>query len=595
MPAINDLEEKFFPFVREPAQYIGGEINIIKKDWADADVRIALAFPDAYTIGSSSLAIGIIYDLLNRLPNVLCERVFCPLSDAADRMRRTGIPLFTLESHRPVKEFDIVAISVPYEMLYTNVLEMLDLAGITINAAHRGDDEPLVIVGGSQANNPEPIADFIDLALLGEAEAGLPRFLELFAEATGRARDRKAAIRELAEALPWVYAPSLYHVNYNDDGTIKTIQPENPALPMPVGKAYVKDLEETPAPVKPIVPYVHTVHERINIEIMRGCPHAWRFCGESHTRRPVRYRSPEKIVQLAEQTFANTGLTEISLCSLSSADYPQLGRLCAELNGVFAPQHVSVALPSLRAERQLELVPAQTSMVRKSPLTIAIESADPLVRKFINKPIDEQALFGAVKDAYRFGWQHVKLYFIVGLPAETFDNLPMIVEFADRLARLRCDLGKPPAQVTVSASFFVPKPHTPLQWLGQKEVRYFSEAKSLLRKSARSKRYIKLKFHNQDRSFLEAAFARGDRRLGRVIYSAWQAGATFDAWNEAFSYERYLRAFERAGLDPQFYANRDMRIDETLPWEHLRPGPDKSALARQMERALALIGRNEDL
>jgi radical SAM family uncharacterized protein len=592
MPTIDDLKDKFLPFVKNPGQYIGREINSVTKEWDQAHVRVALAFPDAYTIGASSLAVSIVYHLLNTLPNVLCERVFCPLPDAADRLRELNWPLLSLESHRPVRDFDILAISVPYEMLYTNVLELLDLARIPLLAADRKSSDPLVLIGGSQANNPEPIADFIDLAILGEAEAALPPFVDLFARLKRETRDRNTLLTELARSFPWVYAPSLYNIEYHPDGTIRSIDATVSDIPMPVSKAYVssQDFDTGFAPTKPIVPYVQTVHDRLNIEIMRGCPHACRFCNEGHTRRPLRMRSAQRIVQLARESFANTGLTEISLCSLSSADYPELETLFAQMNRIFAPMNVSIALPSLRAEKQLRLIPEQTSLVRKSPLTIAIEAADPLIREVINKPIDDEAIFAAVKEAYRCGWQQVKLYFIIGLPGEQLDRLSTVVDLADRIARIRTELGKGPAKVSASLSIFVPKAHTPLQWIGQPGAEYLSEARHLLRSAARTRRYLQLKFHDQEQSFLEAAFARGDRRLGSVIIRAWRAGARFDAWNDSFRYERFQQAFEDSQLNPHFYANRTIGLDEVLPWEHLQPGSAKPILRHQLELALAPIG-----
>jgi len=591
MPTTNDLEYKFLPFVKNPAQYIGAEVNMVRKDWSEAAVTVALAFPDAYTVGSSSLAVHIIYDLLNRMPNVLCQRVFCPLPDAADRLRQVNLPLYALESHRPIRQFDILAFSVQYEMLYTNLLEMLDLAQIPMYAEQRTDDGPLVLIGGSQANNPEPLADFIDLAILGEAEACLPQFVTLYRQLKGQLNDRRELIAELARNLPWLYAPSLYDVAYHPDGAIKSVRSTEGA-PMPVQKAYVKDLDKTDAPTRPIVPYVRTIHERINIEIMRGCPHACRFCHEGYTRRPVRFRSRAKIVQLARETFANTGLSDISLFSLSSADHPELVKLFDQLNAIFTPRHVSISLPSLRAEKQLELVPASTSLVRKPPLTIAIESADPVVRKVINKPIDEQAVLAAVEQAYQCGWRHVKLYFMIGLPGEQFDasSADRIVQFADDVAHAGAKTRQRPANVTISASFFVPKPHTPLQWLGQRDIKYFTNAKDMLRAHARSRRYLTLRFHNQHRSRLEAIFARGDRRLGRVLYLAWKAGARFDAWNELFNHEHFQHAFDAAGVDPSFYADRNIALDQILPWDHLRPGPDRAVLLRQLRYALKDIG-----
>ncbi|NLX03948.1 MAG: TIGR03960 family B12-binding radical SAM protein [Phycisphaerae bacterium] len=594
MPTTDELKDKFWPFVRNPAQYIGREVNMIRKDWDAADLRIALAFPDAYTVGSSSLAVHIVYDVLNAIPGVLCERAFCPWPDAADRLRHANLPLYALESYRPLRDFDLIAFSVQYEMLYTNVIEMLDLAGVPLAAAERSDNDPLVLIGGSQAHNPEPLAHLIDLAILGEAEAALPPFVDLLRQIRQHTRRRDHQLAELAKGLHFVYVPSLYDVRYRHDGEIDAIAPKQPDLPMPVVKTFVRDLDTVAAPTKPIVPYVQTVHERINIEIMRGCPHACRFCHEGCTRRPLRFRSRQRIVELAEQTFANTGLTEISLFSLSSADHPELRQLFDDLNAAMGPRHVSVALPSLRAEKQLELIPAGTSRVRKAPLTIAVESADPLVRQIINKPIDDQAIFDAATRAYQCGWQHVKLYFMIGLPGEDPNQLPRIVELADHIAQLRRQVARRTADVNVSISIFTPKSHTPLQWIGQRDLDYVDRAQTIIRNAARGKRHIKISFHNRHRSRVEAVLARGDRRVGPALQHAWKLGARFDAWEETFHPDHYYRAIEHAGLDPAFYAHRNIHPDRALPWDHLQPAPQKSVQLHQLHRALDLIpdGRN---
>ncbi len=586
MPTYDELKDKFLPFVQNPGQYVGREINTVTKDWDSCDVRVAMAFPDAYTIGSASLVVHIIYDMLNGMDGVLCERVFCPLPQAADRLRDARIPLYTLESYRAVKDFDILAFSVQYEMLYTNILEMLDLAGITLETCSRADDEPIILIGGSQTHNPEPIADFIDLACLGEAEVALPPLIEKFRAIKSQISDRRELTRELATSFHWLYAPAFYDVTYLDNGGIQSVEPSDPTLPMPVEKVYVEDLDTMPTPTKPIVPYVRTVHERINIEIMRGCPHGCRFCHEGATRRPVRYRSPEKVLELARETFANTGINEVSLFSLSSADHPQLGTLFSTLTDVFTPMNVSIALPSIRAEKQLELIPKETGKVRKTPMTFAIESADPVVRKVINKPINEEAVLNAARQAFECGWRHVKLYFMIGLPGENVENFHQIIDLAEQIARLRSR----PAQVNISLSLFTAKSHTPLQWVGQKSIDYFQDAQRALIDIVRSKRYIKLSFHNKERSFLEAVFARGDRRLGKVLLHAWQGGARSDAWDEHFKPDVYRDAFEAVGLDPTFYANRNIDLDETLPWDHLRPGSDRSVLLRQLHSSFEHIG-----
>jgi len=576
-----DIEEKLLPFVQGPSQYIGQETNIVRKDWDSCRTRVALAFPDTYKIGMSSLAIQIIYHLVNRMDNVLCERVYCPWVDAADRMRATNIPLYTLESYRPLRDFDIFAFSMPYEMLYTNLLEMLDLAGLSVWNAERKETDPLVLIGGAQAHNPEPIADFIDAAIVGEAEETLPVFIEAYRELKDRQIPRDEILKTLASRFDWLYVPKLYRVEYNDDRTIKAI--EGPA----VKRAYGKNLEEAPFPTRPVVPFHETIHDRINIEIMRGCPHACRFCHEGYTRKPVRKRSPEKIIELAIESFANTGIADISLCSLSSADYPHLEDLFKRLNDIFAPKHVSIALPSLRVQDQLKLIPAQTSMVRKSPLTIALEAGTERLRRVMGKDIDLNNLKPAVLEAYRCGWRQVKLYFMVGLPGETQEDLLAIVDLAREIAQWRKEVSGRPAAIVASVSIFVPKPDTPLQWLGQKSLEYIDQAIRFIRQEAKRYGYIKITWHDRFRSRLEAILARGDRRLARVLYEAWRLGARFDSWDEAFDYQRYMKAFDVLGLSSDFYANREFGVNEILPWQHIQAGFDKEFLLRHLKLSLA--------
>ncbi len=576
------LERQFLPFVSSPSQYIGSEMNIVRKDWASCDVHIALCFPDTYSVGSSSLAIQIIYGLLNQMTGVLCERVFCPWPDAGDRMRRLNLPLYTLESYRAVREFDILAFSVPYEMLYSNIPEVLDLAGIEIFQCERTEDAPLVIVGGSQVHNLEPIAEFIDIAIIGEAEATLEEFIAEYRKAKSAKLPRDELPKALAQRFDWIYVPKFYKPQYNSDGTITSLEPTEPNIAFPIRRAYVKKLDDVFYPTAPIVPLHRPIHERINIEIMRGCPNSCRFCHEGYTRKPVRIRSRKKIIELAKQTVANTGITEISLSSLSSADYPELEDLFAELNAIFAPKNVSIALPSLRIDKQLKLIPAQMSTVRKSPMTIAIEAGSERLREIIKKNIDLVNLKPAVIEAYRLGWRRVKLYFMVGLPGETDDELKQIVELTNQISQWRKETDSSPAEVTASISFFVPKSHTPLQWMGQKTLEYYEHARRTITESAsKYSRKLKFKFHNGYRSQLEACFARGDRRLSKVIYDAWRNGARFDSWDDTFRYEYYQRAFERNNLDMSFYANRDIASDETLPWEHIRAGLEKSRLIAQ--------------
>jgi len=481
----------------------------------------------------------------------------------------------------PIREFDIFALSVPYEMLYTNIIEMLDLAGISPWSRDRKESDPLVIIGGSQVDNPEPIADFIDLAILGDAEATLPQFIDAFKEFKSQNCTRDEILRRLADRFEWVYVPKFYQIEYNDDHTIKAVHGRT------VKREIVINLDDAPYPTRPIVPIHEVIHNRINIEIMRGCPHVCRFCHEGYTRKPIRRRSKEKIIELAKETFANTGITEISLCSLSSADFPGLEELFIELNDIFASKHVSIALPSLRVEQQLKLIPAQTSLVRKSPLTIALEAGSERLRKTLNKNINLENLKPAVMEAYRCGWRQVKLYFMVGLPGETREDLLAIVDLAAEIARWRKEVGGRPAQVNASISFLVPKSQTPMQWIGQKSLDYFEQAITLIRQEARKYPFLKISYHDRFRSRLEAVFARGSRRLCPAIFQAWKLGARFDSWDETFQYQRFVQAFNSAGVEPDFCANRDFGLDEILPWDHLDIGLNKDLLRKHLQMSMS--------
>jgi radical SAM family uncharacterized protein len=580
------IAEKLLPYIQSASQYIGREMNMVLKDWQSVDVRVAMGFPDAYTIGTGSLAMQIIYHLLNSRSDTLCERVFCPWIDAADRMRATGISLFTLESYTSVREFDIFALTVPYEMLYSNIVEMLDLAGMAAFSKDRAETDPLVITGGSQMDNPEPIADFIDAAVIGDAEATLPLLIDAYKECKSQHLKRDEILLALAKRFPWLYVPRFYKIEYNDDRTIHNVTPtvEGPALP--VKREIVLDLDAAPYPTSPTVPIHDVVHDRINIEIMRGCPNVCRFCHEGYTRKPIRKRSIENIVELAKQTYANTGITEISLCSLSSADYPNLETLFTQLNDYFAPQHVSIALPSLRVEKQLQIIPSQTSKVRKAPLTIALEAGSERLRKMIHKNIDLDNLKPAVLEAYRCGWRGVKLYFMVGFPTETQDDLRELIELADEIGQWRREVSGRTADVNASISFLVPKSQTPMQWLGQKSLEYFEESINFMRQLVRPYRHIKLSYHDRFRSRLEAVFARGNRTLSAAIYQAWKNGARFDSWDDTFQYQRWLDAFAVTNTDADFFANRNFAQSEILPWDHIDIGLKKSMLLSHLNEMI---------
>ena len=579
------LTERILPLVETPGQYIGGETNSVVKDPAEVSLRVALAFPDTYAIGMSHTGLQILYAVLNGLEGVACERVFAPWTDMRERMRRLGVPLFSIETRTPVRDFDVLGFSLQYEMCYTTVLAMLDLAGIPLKRAERGPRDPIVIAGGPCAMNPEPMADFIDLFLIGDGEESLAAFAQLVQRRKAEGAEREAIIAEAAAALPSAYAPGLYDVTYNADGTVAAVRPTRPGLPMPVRRAVVADLDAAACPTAPIVPFVEVVHDRITLEIMRGCTRGCRFCQAGMTKRPVRYRSIDRLMELAEANYCATGHNEISLVSLSSSDYPDFEGLVKRMSRTFNDRCVNIALPSLRVDESLARLPQYVSTVRKSGLTIAPEAAREELRRAINKDIRNEDLLRGVREAYAAGWNVVKLYFMVGLPGETAEDVAAIADLAAQVSFARREAGcGGPAQVNVAVAPFVPKPHTPFQWQAMPPRAYFDEVRERLYHLNRA-RSVRIKFHNVERSYLEAVFSRGDRRLGAAIESAYRAGAVFDAWDEHFSFSRWLAAFAAAGLDPDFYAARERRLDEVLPWDHIFAGVSKEFLLRELKRA----------
>jgi len=581
-PIARDL----LPFVTNPAQYVSGEVNAVQKDWDTAAVRMCLAFPDTYGIGMSHLGSAIVYDLVNRRPDALCERTYTPWGDAQDRMRTLGLPLFAWESRRPVRAFDLLGFSLQYEMLYTNVLAMLDLAGIPLTAAERGEDDPLVLAGGPGTNNPEPMADFLDLVYVGDAEAALPALLDRYAELKAAGMPRAEMIAALARAFDFLYAPGLWAPRWHDDGRLAAIEPTTDGLPPVTRAAVVEDLDRTPFPTAPVVPSAETVHDRLTIEIMRGCPRRCRFCEAGRTKGPVRHRRPETVVNIAREGYANTGYDEISLTSLSPSDHPNLKEIMTTLDAEFGPRGVSLSLPSLRTNDQLELVPRLLGSVRKSGLTMVPEAGLPRLRRVIGKNIQEEHLLAGAREAWAGGWNLIKLYFMVGLPTETDEDLAAVGHLARKVSNVRRDVAKGPGKVNVAVANFVPKPHTPFQFHPMADRDYLTAARERLYGVLKGKR-LSLKVHNVDRSLLEGVLARGDRRIGRVVLEAYRAGARFDAWDETFDPEVWRQAFEAAGVDPAFYAHRGRDEDEVLPWDHIDVGSDRAALWQEYQKALA--------
>lgn len=589
------VSEELLPFVQQPGQYIGGEFNQLPRDgdWEAAEVRVAVAFPDTYTIGMSHLGCQIIYWLCNHTPGVCAERVYSPWIDAESVMRARRLPLFTWDTRQPVATADILAVSLQYEMCFTNVLNLFDLAGIPLRSADRDDRHPLVIAGGPQADNPEPLADYLDLVVMGDGEDSMAEIVRFYRELKAGGVRRRDMIPVMARAFSWIYAPSLYDVSYRPGGELAAVTPRVLGLPAAIERCQTSDFEHAPFPSRPIVPFVEVVHDRIAIEIMRGCPQRCRFCHAGYTKRPVGVRSVERILALAEDMYRATGHEEIGLLSLSTADYPHLPELADQVNRAFASRHVNISMPSLRIDKMLQHIPWMANSVRKSGLTIAAEAARDSMRAAIRKKVTDGNLFDGLRAFYKAGWRQSKVYFMVGFPGEVEDDIRGIYELSVQMSELRRETGGAPARVTASVSFLVPKPFTPFQWAAQPTLEYFQNARRLLAHLSRDgrRKAVRIKTHEPSRSVLEAVFARGDRRLGPAIERAWQLGARFDGWDECFDYHRWTRAFEDVGIDPAFYAHRERKPEEVLPWDHIHGGPRREYLRDQYMDAFVKIGR----
>jgi radical SAM family uncharacterized protein len=572
--------------VTKPARYTGHEWNSVVKDWDQVEVKIALAYPDIYEVGMSNLGLMILYDILNREEGILAERVYAPWVDMEDAMRRAGIPLFSLESRRPLAEFDIIGFSLQYELNYTNVLNMLDLAGISPLAAERGDADPLIIGGGSCTYNAEPLADFFDLFVLGEGEEVLLELVRAYRRL--RIADRGLRItktdflREAAK-IEGIYVPSLYEVRYHDDGTVAVIEPLVPEARARIRKRIVDTL--LPAPTKLVVPYVEVIHDRAMIEIQRGCTRGCRFCQAGFIYRPVRERSLEEVLETVEDIVRKTGYEEVALVSLSSCDHSQIEPMVRELTTRYQHPPLAISLPSLRIDSFSVELAKMFQGRRKTGLTFAPEAGSQRLRNVINKNVTEADMLRTAEAAYSSGWQRIKLYFMVGLPTETLEDVAAIVDLVKQVWAIGRRYQGKRAHVNVSLATFVPKPFTPFQWLPLADKESLAEKQELLRRGLR-KSGISLSWHDPRTTLLEAALSRGDRRLGRVIHRAWKLGARFDAWDERFDERLWQQAFAETGLDPDFYARRERSLDEVLPWDHIDVGVRKEFLVREYQRSL---------
>ena len=568
--------------VTKPARYTGGEWNSRVKDWDKTRIKVVLIYPDLYEIGMSTIGLSILYELLNNQPDVLAERAYAPWPDMEAKMRANGIPLFSLESKRPLKDFDVIGFSLGYELTYTNVLNMLDLAQIPVLASERDDSHPLVIAGGSCVLNPEPMADFMDLFVIGEGEEVLPELINSFRDWKGEGASKGELFRQVA-AIPGIYVPSLYQVEYEADGLVKSITPTVSQASYPVQRRIVTQL--LPPVTKPVVPYIEVVHDRGTVEIQRGCSRGCRFCQAGMIYRPVRERPQSEVLQAVEEIIANCGYNEISLVSLSTSDYSHIDDLVADLFRRYQERNLILSLPSLRIDSFSVKLLDLLSSHKRTGLTFAPEVGSERLRQVINKNIPEEKLLEIATAAFDRGWTNLKLYFMLGLPAETNEDVEGIVQLVSKVQSLgKRAKGKRP-QLRISLSNFVPKPHTPFQWVAQESEPELRAKHELLTQGLRRKG-IRLSWQDPRLSLLEAVLSRGDRRLGKVIYQVWQLGSTFDAWNEHFNYQNWLDAFAKTGLEPGFYAHRQRSLDELLPWAHIDVGVTTDFLKREYQRAM---------
>lgn len=588
------LSDEILMKIDKPARYIGNELNSVKKNKDDVAIRFAMCFPDVYEIGMSHLGIQILYDMFNKREDVWCERVYSPWPDLHKIMKEENIPLFALESQEPIKDMDFLGITIQYEMCYTNILQILDLGQIPLLAAERDESHPIVIGGGPCTYNPEPIADFFDLFYMGEGEISYNALLDLYKQMKADGHTRAEFLREAAK-IPGIYVPSLYEVTYKEDGTIESFAPIAEDIPAVITKQLVLDMTEAVYPEKPVVPFIKATQDRVVLEIQRGCIRGCRFCQAGMVYRPVREKNVERLKELAVKMLEATGHEEISLSSLSSSDYSQLEELIDFLIEECNKKHVNISLPSLRIDAFSLDVMSKVQDVKKSSLTFAPEAGSQRLRDVINKGLTEEVILNGATQAFEGGWNKVKFYFMLGLPTETEEDMRAIAELANETAVRYYETvpkekrnGK--CQITISTSFFVPKPFTPLQWarmyppedyIGRAKVVNDAVKEQLNRKS------IKYNWHEADVTVLEGVLARGDRKIGQAILKVYEKGGIFDAWSEFFDYERWLDAFAECGIDPDFYTMRERSLDEVFPWDFIDVGVTKEFLKREWQNAMS--------
>ncbi len=585
------LSDEILMSVEKPARYIGGEVNAVMKEKDKVAVRFAMCFPDVYEIGMSHLGIQILYDMFNQREDVWCERVYSPWTDLNQVLRRQNIPLFALESQDPVRDFDFLGITIEYEMCYTNILQILDLAQIPMKAEERTKEDPFVIGGGPCAYNPEPLADFFDLFYIGEGETQYFHLLDLYKSWKESGAPRERFLKQAAQ-VPGIYVPSLYDVEYREDGTIRSMHPNCPEAPDRVKKQIVMDMTDTFYPKKPVVPFIKATQDRVVLEIQRGCIRGCRFCQAGMLYRPTRERDLSMLKECAKEMLKNTGYEEISLSSLSSSDYSKLGELVEYLIGECGTKRVNISLPSLRIDAFSLDVMSKVQDVKKSSLTFAPEAGSQRLRDVINKGLTEEVILEGAGQAFEGGWNRVKLYFMLGLPTENEEDMKEIAWLAEKIAERYYEVPKEQrnkkCQIVVSTSFFVPKPFTPFQWARMCTKEEFLHRACVVNHEIReqkNRKSIKYNWHEADVTVLEGILARGDRRIGPAVRKAYEKGCLFDSWSECFQNERWMEAFEECGTDIDFYTTRERALDEIFPWDFIDIGVNRRFLEKEWKRA----------